>query len=234
MLGTGDENGVPLFGVLSLMTLNINCFRAKIKKGNRMVKKYRELGRHLLAQDVDLAAVQESHLSSHASKTQDHTEVSDFFSHMGYGILSNFLGEGRVGAAPLWKQRRWQLWRAWSMGPRTLVCSMVSAEGQAICAISAHFSHTPGKRGAQWRKLLSLLINIPCEHKILMADHNSLIVPSRDSNPVYEDKNKTILEARATETQILQKLQLEDAYVSVHSHPLERQVPQRASHSDLE
>ena len=58
-----------------------------------------------------------------------------------------------------------------------------------------------------------------------MADHNSLIVPSRDSNPVYEDKNKTILEARATETQILQKLQLEDAYVSVHSDPLDRQDP---------
>ena len=115
-----------------------------------------------------------------------------------------------------------KLLRAWSLGPRILVCSMLRAEGQEICAISAHFSHRPGKHGAQWRKLLSLLVTIPCEHKILMADHNSLIVPSRDSNPVYEDKNKTILEARATRTQILQKLQLEDAYVSVHFDPLDR------------
>ena len=99
---------------------------------------------------------------------------------------------------------------------------MLSTEGQEICAI-AHFSHRPGKHGAQWRKLLGLLVTIPCEHKVLMADHNSLIVPSRDSKPVSEDKNKTILEARATETQILQKLQLEDAYVNVHSDPLDRQ-----------
>ena len=225
MSGTGDESGTPLFGALSLMTLNINGFRTKIKKGNKMVKKYRELGRHLLAKDVDLADVQEPHFSSHASKAQEHTEVSEFFSNMGYGMLSNFLGEGRGGAALLWNQRRWQLLRAWSLGPRILVCSMLSTEGQETCAISAHFSHRPGKRGAQWKKLLTLLVTIPYEHKVPMADHNSLIVPSRDSKPVYEDKNKTILEAKATETQILQKLQLEDAYVSVHSDPLDRQDP---------
>ena len=97
MSGTGDESGTPHFGALSLMTLNINGFRTKIKKGSKMVKKYRELGRHLVAKDVDLAAIQEPHFSSHATKAQEHTELSEFFSNMGYGMLSNFLGEGRGG-----------------------------------------------------------------------------------------------------------------------------------------
>ena len=96
MSGQGDENGAPLFGALSLMTLNINGFSTKIKKGNKMVKKYRELGRHLLAKDVDLAAVQEPHLGSQASKAQEHREVSDFFPTRGMACSQTFL-EGRGG-----------------------------------------------------------------------------------------------------------------------------------------
>ena len=125
----------------------------------------------------------------------------------------------------LWNKNRWQLRRAWSLGPRMLVYVMLSSDGHEICVTSAHSSYRPGKRGAQWRKLLNLLVTIPCEYKILMADHNSLVVPSRDSSPVFEDKNRAILDAKETETQILQRLQLEDAYIAVHADPSDRPDP---------
>ena len=70
-----------------------------------------------------------------------------------------------------------------------------------------------------------MLLIVPCKEKILLADHNSLIVPSRDSCRVFEDKNKAILEAREAETQILQKVHLDDAYICVHANPSDRQDP---------
>ena len=104
-----ETRAPPLFGALSLMSLNINGFRTKIKKGNKLVKKYRELGRHLLAKDVDLAAVQEPHLNSHVEKVGEYNEVKGFFANIGYDLLTDFQGEGRGGAALLWNKNEWQL-----------------------------------------------------------------------------------------------------------------------------
>ena len=169
-----------------------------------MVLKYHELGQHVLAKNVDFAGIQEPHLSPQASKMGEFKEVRDFFHNMGYELMSNFLGEGRGGAALVWNTSRWWLLTAWALGPRILVGILQNTEGQQICVTSAHFSHRPGKRAAQWKKLLNLLVTIPCEHKILLADLNSLVVPSRDSRPDYEDKNRAILDARESETQISQ------------------------------
>ena len=78
------------------------------------MKKYRELGGHLLAKDVDLAAVQEPHLHSHIYKVGEYNEVKDFFANIGYGLLTNILHEGRGVAVLLWNKNIWQLQRAWS------------------------------------------------------------------------------------------------------------------------
>ena len=101
-----SQGAAPLFGALSFMTLNINGFRTKAKKGSRMVLKYRELGRHMLAKNVDFAGIQEPHLSPQASKMGEFKEVRDFFHNMGYELMPNFLGEGRGGAALVWNTSR--------------------------------------------------------------------------------------------------------------------------------
>ena len=113
---SGETRTPPLSGALSLMSLNINGFRTKIKKGNKMEKKYRELGRHLLTKDLDLAAVQEPHLHCHIGKVGECIEVKEFFANIGYDLLTNSLSEGRGGAALVWNKSRWQLQRAWSLG----------------------------------------------------------------------------------------------------------------------
>ena len=71
-----------------------------------MVKKYRGPGRHLLAKDVDPVAIQEPHLHSHVQKEAEYHVVKGFFDNIGYDLLTNFVSEGRGGAALLWKKKR--------------------------------------------------------------------------------------------------------------------------------
>ena len=51
----------------------------------------------------------------------------------------------------------------------------------------------------------------------MLADHNSLIVPTRDcSNPSVEKKNE-FLSARDTEVAVIDQLRLFDSWVEVHA-----------------
>ena len=85
MSRVSDEMGVPLFfGTLSLVSLNVIGFGTQIKNGTKMVKKYLELGRHLLAKDIDSVAIQEPHLYSHAQQEGEYFEVKGFFDNIGY------------------------------------------------------------------------------------------------------------------------------------------------------
>ena len=72
---------------------------------------------------------------------------------------------------------------------------------------------------------MNLLVTIPWEHKVLMADHKSLVVPSREYCPVFEDKNKAIIDARQVETQIVQKLPFDDVHIVLHPDLSDRQDP---------
>ena len=110
-------------------------------------------------------------------------------------------------------------------GVSIFVCVMPSSEGEEIYVTTALFLRRREKRGAQWRKLTNFPAPVPCGRKIFIADHNSFIVRSRDSKPVFQDKNKAIVDARETPTRILRMLQLEDAYIAVNADPSDRNDP---------
>ena len=91
----------PLFGALSLMSLDINGPLRKVKKGNKMVLKYRELGRHLVAKNVNFAVILEPNFNAHPNKQGQYYEVNIFFSNIGYELMLNFPGEGRGRVAAM-------------------------------------------------------------------------------------------------------------------------------------
>ena len=112
------------------------------------------------------------------------------------------------------------------LGSRILTVILKNAEGQTLCITSAHFHHKSAIRLEQWNGLYTTLAALPYEHKILLADHNSIVVPSRDSNPVFDDKVHSIVQARDLEIKALHQLQMADAYVEVHSgHGDPKQIP---------
>ena len=99
----------------------------------------------------------------------------------------------------MWKQG-WTLLEAIPLGSKILVAILAEPEGQKICVTSAHFHHRAAQRREQWHALTATLQCITCPHKILLADHNSLIVPSTDSSLVYKDKTTAIAEAWETDS----------------------------------
>ena len=70
---------------------------------------------------------------------------------------------------------------------------------------------------AQWRSLRDLSHHIP-DDTILLADHNSVVIPTRDAaiGHVSVEQPK-VLEARAMEVEVLASRALVDAYADVHS-----------------
>ena len=159
------------------------------------------------------------HLASEeaTTKVRDHLEAS------GYHFSTNLTVEGRGGAALIWRHR-WSLQEAIPLGSRTLTATLTDTDGQQICVTSAHFHHTSAQIMEQWHAMTATLACIPCLHKILLVDHNSLIVPSRDSQPFFEDKTALIVEARETKIKALQQLGLLDAYLHVHNQNWEHGV----------
>ena len=202
----------PIFGSLSLMTLNSNGLLTRVKKGKKQVTKMSIILQHLSANSVDVAALQEPHIKS----WDQYSLIRDRFASQGYHFFSNLSPEGHGGAAIVFKHG-WRLVNMFALEPRILAAVIENIDGQQLFVISAHFHHRAKLRKAQWDNLLVSLLPLQYDNKILLADHNSLIVPARDSVPVFEDKNTTIVDARETEIRVLQKLGLTDAYTEVHT-----------------
>ena len=103
-----------------------------------------------------------------------------------------------------------------------MICNI---DGRHLCIVAAHFSHRATKRQAQWQRASDILSTLSYEHKVILAHHNSLIVPSRDSSPVFDDKTNAIVEATDVEIKVLRKFQLQDAYIHVHEQGQRQDTP---------
>ena len=95
------------------------------------------------------------------------------------------------------------------------MATLENIDGQRVHVLSVHFHHEHTLRREQW-----LQIDRCCEHLrghvIMLADHNSLVVPARDANKPAEEKKNEILAARDTEVSVLAKMGLTDAWPEIH------------------
>mmetsp|Transcript_110608 Transcript_110608/g.191743 ORF Transcript_110608/g.191743 Transcript_110608/m.191743 type:complete len:149 (-) Transcript_110608:401-847(-) len=110
-----------------------------------------------------------------------------------------------------------------SLSPRITFVSLLHLEGFLHNFLIAHFHHDPSLRLAQWRSLRDLSHLIP-DDTILLADHNSVIIPTRDADVGHVTvEQPKVLEARAMEVELLASRALVDAYVDVHAGRLSSQ-----------
>ena len=71
-------------------------------------------------------------------------------------------------------------------------------------------------RKSQWVRLTQQADRFQ-GHRVMLADHNSLIVPARDADFPAEEKKWEILAARDTKVAALQTLVMHDAWCEVHN-----------------
>ena len=183
----------PFYSPVKLMSFNINGLFTRVQRGSKKVSKHKLLGSYLRTHGISFVGVQEHHLTTHQSERC----MSKYLGKMGYECVFNHNLAGRGGTALVWKQE-WRCISAFSLSCRILVATLENIDGQRLHVLGVHFHHEHTLRREQW-----LQIDKCCEHLrghvIMLADHNSLIVPARDANEPAEEKKNEILAARDTE-----------------------------------
>ena len=97
--------------------------------------------------------------------------------------------------------------------------SIAHCDKQNLTVVVAYFSHVANERPQQWRHLRGELAHLPSISVVLLADHNSLIIPAQDAAKPPQTEPNTVVEARETELAVLGSLKLEDAWNEIHYDP---------------
>ena len=85
-------------------------------------------------------------------------------------------------------------------------------------AMCAHFFQIHIARQEQWTNLGVVLDRFGSQHGILLADHNSLILPVRDAKTLLDEELEASIDARDAEILALAKLGLKDTWWKVHHY----------------
>ena len=201
---------------LKLCTFNANGVFTKVFSGSTgsgsHTRRQVFVSKFFLKHDVSVMGLQEPHLK-HWS---DLDAFTSFMSSRNISSVCNISPAGNGGAAILFSNR-FEIKNSWSLSPRMLFVSLLHEEGFLHNFLIVHFHHDPTLRLAQWRSLRDLSLYMPAD-TILLADHNSVIIPTRDAaiGHVTVEQPK-VLQARAMEVEVLASRALVDAYADVHS-----------------
>ena len=76
------------------MTFNMNGIFAKIKRGKKKVRKYAVLAKYLAALSIDIACIQEHHVTSQ----EEEQLLRKHLERLRYCIMLNYNTSGRGGA----------------------------------------------------------------------------------------------------------------------------------------
>ena len=175
------------------------------------MRKYAVLAKYLSALSIDIACIQEHHVTS----LQEENTLCKHFNKLGYNIMLNFNSAGRGGSCMIWKHS-WICHDSLTLSCRIIMSKFSNVDGQQMGVIGAHFDHDRHTRKALRLCIVQLLDKFQ-GHLVMMADHNSLIVPARDCDSPAEEKTLEILDARDTEVASLPALGLMDAWCEVHN-----------------
>ena len=162
--------GTPFF---KCTTINLNGLRTKIQKGTHRVTKATTLSRYAQGEPVDFIGIQEPHLYIH----EDVSIVVSIF-NTGFCQFECLPPYTQRGRAALAIHHRWNVKCTFALDDHILVAKVQNSEGQSLIFVNAHFDHDPETRKTQWQKLHTNLKSYPTEDICLLANHNSLILPS--------------------------------------------------------
>ena len=192
------------------MSFNINGLFTRVPCGSKKVSKHQLLGSYLRTHGISFVGVQEHHLTTH----QFERCMSNYLGKIRYECMFNPNLAGRGGRALVWNQER-RCISAFSLSCCILVATLENMDGQRLHVLSVHFHHEHRLRREQWLQIDKCSAHLR-GHVIMLADHNSLIVPARDANKPAEEKKNEILAAGDTEVTVLAKVGLTDAWPEIH------------------
>ena len=89
-----------------------------------------------------------------------------------------------------------------AMGQRFLISHMRAKAGGDLRVLTGHFSCDPSQRRQQWERLESKLQTMPPLPMVVLADHNSVMVPGVDSEAISKEIS-TVVSARKDPSQVL-------------------------------
>ena len=100
-------------------------------------------------------------------------------------------------------------------GPGFLISHMRAKVGGDLRVLTGHFSCDPSQRRQQWEQLETKLQTMPPLPMVVLADHNSVMVPGVDSEAISKEIS-TVVSARKVEGSVLGAWALQDAWVHLH------------------
>ena len=186
---------------------------------------------YAVSTDVSVLGLQEPHI-----RTEEQlSTATSIFMKKAFNLLSNFSPQGNGGAAVAWNTAKWpKLVLSLAIEPRIILDELANPDGQSIVVLSCHLSHVPSLRKAQWAKLHKVKNLFQRKQVLMLADHNSLVVPQRDSdNPPTEDQ-ADITNARDVEHQVLGDMGLSDTWEYVHWGMGLTETPPQATRMGIE
>uniref|UniRef100_A0A7S1N1P0 Uncharacterized protein n=1 Tax=Eutreptiella gymnastica TaxID=73025 RepID=A0A7S1N1P0_9EUGL len=212
MLGSHELSSEPL----KLCTFNGNGIFTKVYKDTAGSESHTHrqtyISKFFIKQHISVMGSQGPHVK-HLSHLNPFT---GFLSSRDILSVCNISPTGNGGTAILFTNK-FEVKNAWSLSPRIMFVSLLHGEGFLHNFLIAHFHHDSSLWLAQWRLLQVLNHRIP-DDTILLADHNSVIVPPRDAAIGYVlMEHPKVLEARAKEVEVLASKALVDPYVDTHA-----------------
>ena len=101
---------------------------------------------------------------------------------------------------------------------RLLYVVLSDPDGICFSFLVGHLHHGAGDRDAHWKKLQTHFHSFHSVQLFVLADFNSVIVPSRDSAVPNDHKSKASVEAGKTKIHGLSKLNITNAHLLMHAH----------------
>ena len=169
----------------------------------RLVKKH----------NIDLLGLHETHL--HDQGVLD--AQAWWLRKNGFAAMFNRqLDQSDKGSPGLvWRESKWEHVSSVAMGQRFLILHMRAKVGGDLRVLTGHFSCDPSQRRQHWERLETKLQTMPPLPMVVLADHNSVMVPCVDPEAISKEIS-TVVSARKVEGSVLGAWALQDAWVHLH------------------
>ena len=129
------------------------------------------------------------------------------------------VGFGSV--AVLWALCKWTELSLTVVSPRLMIVKLRHTTSQTVRLVGWRMHDDPGLRKDQWRDLGKRLRYLSSMATLFLMDHNSLIVPGKDSLKGHQG-GRPVTEARYQEMEVLEEFDMHDVWGLAHSgseHP---------------
>ena len=162
---------------------------------------------------LDVLQLQETHLQDQEIIDSQHWWLRRHGFSARFNIQTTPADKGSTGI--LWRDAKWEHVSSEDIGPRFLLSQLRARAGGEVRFLAGHFSCEPNERRQQWHKVEAKLAPLPPLPLVILADHNSVMVPGSDTAVVSKEV-PAVVRSRQVEGSILTSLAMEDVWVHLH------------------